>query len=306
MKFPAKIILFGEYGILLKSKALAIPYSRYSGVLTLPAGLIEAETEWARVSNLELRKFLNYTRLNINKFRFLDLSRMEEEVDRGLYFDSSIPSGSGLGSSGALTAALFYRFALNPTDAAPEEIQGNMAVMESKFHGVSSGIDPLTSYLNKPVLLEGGTLKDSPVDLTYFFYNYHLFLIDSESRGNTRDLVELFRNQYLDPRFREKIDTEYIPLIDLTIDNLIKSNLCSFDVNILKYSQFQLTNLAKMIPDFMRKHFEHGIVTGDFYLKLCGSGGGGFLIALSRNRVSAENYFKMNHLSYHSYTYKSS
>ena len=61
---------------------------------------------------------------------------------------------------------------------------------------------------------------------------------------------------------------------------------------------FQLSNFDILISVAMKKHFEYGIKTGDFHLKLCGSGGGGYLLALARNFSKAENYLIMNQLDY--------
>ncbi|HAG34324.1 MAG TPA: mevalonate kinase, partial [Cryomorphaceae bacterium] len=37
-KYFAKILLFGEYGVIRDAMALSIPYTSYSGVLRLPDG----------------------------------------------------------------------------------------------------------------------------------------------------------------------------------------------------------------------------------------------------------------------------
>ena len=104
--------------------------------------------------------------------------------------------------------------------------------------------------------------------------------------------------QYHQPEFREKINEEYVPVINQTIDSLIANDFNSFTTLIARYSQFQLSHFERMIPDTMRKYFSYGIETENFYLKLCGSGGGGYLLAISPNRLKAENYFKLNHLDY--------
>ena len=53
-----------------------------------------------------------------------------------------------------------------------------------------------------------------------------------------------------------------------------------------------------MIPLTMRKYFKYGIERGDFYLKLCGSGGGGYILGLARDCQRAASYFNLNHLEY--------
>jgi len=298
MNFPAKILLFGEYGILLNSMALAIPYSRFSGqfrfVDVSTNRLSGRETE----SNDELNKLFNYLNINALKFNHIDLIRMKEEIRRGLFFDSSIPSGFGLGSSGALTAALYTRYATGIPHSEYQKIKSNLAEIETYFHGTSSGIDPLTSFLKKPVLLENGTTRITTVDLSSFFNTYSLYLIDSHSKGETGNLVSHFMEQYRQSEFKEKIDCEYIPIINQTIGTITAGDFKSFEVSLARYSLFQLINFEEMIPVVMRKFFKYGIESGDFYLKLCGSGGGGYLLAISRKRSKTESYFLQNHLEH--------
>lgn len=236
--------------------------------------------------------------LNSNKFGFIRLDQFQEEVTHGLYFDSSIPSGSGLGSSGALTAALYNRYAIDTSLNDYRKIQSYLAEIESCFHGISSGIDPLTSLLKRTLLIENKGLSIAMPDLSTFFNTYTLFLINAHSVGNTSDLVTQFKKNYHQPEFREKIDKEYIPIINQTIGSLIANDFGSFASQLARYSQFQLSLFESMIPDTMRKYFSYGIETGNFYLKLCGSGGGGYLLAISADRIKAKNYFKLNHLDY--------
>lgn len=298
MEYPAKILLFGEYGIILKSMALAMPYLRFSGRFRFSDTSLHLSRREAE-SNDALNKFLLFLKSNADNFPYLYLSRFESEINHGLYFDSSIPVGSGLGSSGALAAALYERYSTklhyNPDYPI---IRANLALIESYFHGTSSGIDPLTSMLKKPILMEGQTSLISAIDLSPFLNTYTVFLINTHSNGNTGTLVNYFMEQYHLPDFKELIDHQYIPVINQTIIAVAGANLESFDQLISRYSKFQLTYFGEMIPVEMRTYFEHGIDSGDFYLKLCGSGGGGYILGYARDRLKAESYFNLNHLDW--------
>ena len=46
-----------------------------------------------------------------------------------------------------------------------------------------------------------------------------------------------------------------------------------------------------MVPDNFKKLWIDGIENEEYYLKLCGSGGGGYLIGLTKNSKSIEKYF---------------
>ena len=77
-----------------------------------------------------------------------------------MYFDSSIPQGYGVGSSGALVAAIYDEYASdkitvleNLTRDKLLQLKTIFSEMESFFHGKSSGLDPLNSYLSIPILI---------------------------------------------------------------------------------------------------------------------------------------------------------
>lgn len=298
MEYPAKILLFGEYGVILNSMALAIPYPQFSGRFRFSDTSHELSPREAE-SNIALNKFLLFLKSNADNFPYIYLLRFESEINHGLYFDSSIPVGSGLGSSGALAAALYERYStqLHYHPDYPK-IKANLAQLESYFHGTSSGIDPLTSLLKKPILMESQTSTIFPIDLSPFINTYTIFLINTHSNGNTGSLVNYFMEQYCLPDFKKLIDNQYIPVINQTITAVAEADYGTFDQLISTYSEFQLTYFGEMIPRGMRSYFEHGIKSGDFYLKLCGSGGGGYILGYARDRLKAESYFNLNHLDW--------
>ncbi len=103
--FYSKILLSGEYIVFLGAKALAVPYKKYSGKLDF----ISDESNQTNLKNQsnnvihDLYKYLFTTLSNsvlTNKF---NLEEFNNDIKSGLYFDSNIPLGYGVGSSGALT-----------------------------------------------------------------------------------------------------------------------------------------------------------------------------------------------------------
>jgi len=298
MDYPAKIILFGEYGILLNSKALAIPYPRFSGSFRFPDASKESYSKSESESNSAMTKLNRYFIDHSEDFEFLDIRQFESDLALGMYFDSTIPSGSGLGSSGALSAAIYDRYAVIGAPKDLRIVKSNLATIESCFHGVSSGIDPFISWICKPVFFRNMSDPDTTVDLSPFFNTYTLFLVNSHSPGNTGALVNHFMERYQEAGFKELIDQEYIPVINHTIDALLASDFSTFENLLARYSKLQLAHFHRMIPEMMINHFKHGIETGQFYLKICGSGGGGYILGISRDRIKAEAYFNLNQLDY--------
>lgn len=139
--FYSKILLFGEYGIIKDSKGLSIPYNFYKGALKID----ESKTVATHGSNLSLKRFTDYLAQlqaeNPNLVTF-DIAALQQDVDKGLYFDSSIPQGYGVGSSGALVAAIYDKYAFdkitvleNLTREKLLQLKGIFSEMESFFHG---------------------------------------------------------------------------------------------------------------------------------------------------------------------------
>ncbi len=109
--FYSKILLFGEYGIIKDSKGLSIPYNFFKGALKKEENL----SETAKKSNESLKKYFLYlTDLQGQEPKLLsfDLEALKADVDAGMYFDSSIPQGYGIGSSGALVAAIYDKYSI--------------------------------------------------------------------------------------------------------------------------------------------------------------------------------------------------
>lgn len=114
-----------------------------------------------------------------------------------------------------------------------------------------------------------------------------IFLIDSGSPGETEPLVKHFLEQSQHPDFRNKIIQELIPLNDYCISSLLLANTTEFTSSLAKLSEFQLRHFQPMIPKNMRKLWEEGLSHGKYSMKLCGSGGGGFMLAFADNHNAA-------------------
>ena len=152
--FYSKILLFGEYGIIKDSKGLSIPYNFYNGALKMD----EHPTLEAIKSNKNLKKFVDFLEtINIDIVAF-DKDKLKQDIEAGMYFDSSIPQGYGVGSSGAIVAAFYDKYAQNKITVLENltrekllKLKTIFSEMESYFHGKSSGLDPLNSYLSLPI-----------------------------------------------------------------------------------------------------------------------------------------------------------
>jgi mevalonate kinase len=289
--FYAKILLFGEYGIIKDSKGLAIPYNSYQGALKVSSNLSETDLS----SNKILAEFYSYL-LDLKSDQIqLRLNDLKMDIDNGMYFDSSIPQGYGVGSSGALVASVYDKYAddkitilENLTREKLLKLKSIFSQMESFFHGKSSGLDPLNSYLSIPILINS---KDNLVATSIPSQKEGkgaVFLLDSEMAGKTQPMVNIFMNKMKNEGFRKMIDHDFAIYTDACIDDFLHGNAKSLFNNVKKLSIVVLKHFKPMIPSTFHQLWKKGIDSNDYYLKLCGSGGGGFILGFTEDFEKAK------------------
>lgn len=291
--FYAKILLFGEYGIIKDAMGLSIPYNYYKGAFQLPEEQNE-RTEKSNASLLKFWKHLSNLQAEGKLKAKLDLDKFKADIDEGWFFDSSIPQGFGVGSSGALVAAIYDRYAtekLDPqTDISRENLialKAQFAQMESFFHGKSSGIDPTICYLNLPLLIQGkdnlGTV-DIPAEKAG---QGAIFLINSGQPGETQPMVNIFMDKLKEEGFRKLMKEQFKKYNDACIQAFLKGDMSPLFSNLKHLSHLLLENFAPMIPQQYHSLWKKGIESNAYYLKLCGSGGGGYLLGFTRDYEQA-------------------
>ncbi|HXH18484.1 MAG TPA: hypothetical protein VNJ07_05325 [Chitinophagales bacterium] len=298
--YHSKILLFGEYGIIQNSMGLSIPFNSYKGKMAFPHE--GKPSHKAENSNKALKEYLAYLK-NLQKegklLAQIDLVRFEKDLNKGLYFDSDIPQGFGVGSSGALVAAVYDNYAIGKFERHTikssdilqlKEIFGQM---ESHFHGRSSGMDPLICYLNLPVLIQSKTnIGTVALPEEHKEGKGAIFLIDTGMPGRTRPLVQWFLEKCKSKAFLKTFHEHYVPYNDQCIRDFLKGETKDLFYNLYHISKFMLENLHPMIPKLFRKVWEKGLETKAYYLKLCGSGGGGFLLGFTENLELAKEYLR--------------
>ena len=273
------------------SEALLTPYYSVFGEWS---SVINRPSETALESNVNISKFYGYL-CNDDTFKILDLKRLGMELDAGLFFDSNIPLGYGVGSSGALVAAIFDRYKLIEINDIPK-LKDFLAKMESYFHGSSSGMDPLQCYLGKPFFLSQRTTDNGQqltiLDDDFMSDNIHIFLIDTKIKSPTAPLVEKFKELRKDSSYLERFDNEYIPTVSKCIKYLTDKKDDKFFNYLSQLSKLQLELLSHTIPEETRKFFLTDINKDGFQVKLCGAGGGGFLLGFAKDKEMTNNYWQ--------------
>jgi len=297
--FYSKILLFGEYGIIKDSKGLSIPYNFFKGALKWDKN----NSEMAQESNKSLKAFAAYLKaLEIKEEGLVsfDIEALERDVAEGMYFDSSIPQGYGIGSSGALVAAIYDRYATdkvtvleNLTREKLLQLKTIFGKMESFFHGKSSGLDPLNSYLSLPILINS---KDNIESTSIPSQNTEgkgaVFLLDSGITGETAPMVQIFMENMKQEGFRNMIKDQFIKHTDACVEDFLNGNIKSLFGNLKQLSNVVFDNFKPMIPSKFHQLWQKGIETNDYYLKLCGSGGGGYILGFTQDLDKAKKALK--------------
>ncbi|MBD0823814.1 mevalonate kinase family protein [Aestuariibaculum marinum] len=291
--FYSKILLFGEYGIIKDSKGLSIPYNFYNGALKVS----EHPSEEAIQSNQSLKRFADYLE-NINpELVTFDIAALKNDVEEGMYFDSSIPQGYGVGSSGALVAAIYYNYAKdkitvleNLTREKLLQLKSIFSEMESFFHGKSSGLDPLNSYLSIPILINSkDNIEATGIPSQKPDGKGAVFLLDSGIVGETAPMISIFMENMKQEGFRSMLKDQFIKHTDACVDDFLKGDVKSLFQNTKQLSKVVLSHFKPMIPKQFHELWKKGLETNDYYLKLCGSGGGGYILGFTEDIEKAKS-----------------
>ena len=272
-----------------------------------------------------------------------DLNALVRDVQGGGYCASDIPQGYGLGSSGAVTALLYDRYVRDKISISPSELTAaytahqnqihwaallapltrnislappttvewqvgatlrqHLAFIEAYFHGSSSGIDPLVSYLGCPLLLNANDVLPLPhlqtsrmscsivepnsdlVQLSselraQYAQQTLIFLYDSGSPRQTAPLVQAFCHRlHNEPDFAALCRQELTALNRRCIAAYLAQDHTALNTAWQQLSDFQYQHFAALIPtDGLRQQWQQGRQSGNYALKLCGAGGGGFVL----------------------------
>jgi mevalonate kinase len=294
--FYSKILLFGEYGIIKNSKGLSIPYNSFKGGLKI--GDVNSKIVDQSNRNLQLfRDFLSDIDSSIVAF---DLKKMNNDLSNGMYFDSTIPQGYGVGSSGALVAAFYDRYAINKFTVLENltrdkilHLKNIFSSMESFFHGKSSGLDPLNSYLSLPILIHSkDQIETTGIPLQSSNGKGAVFLIDSGESSETAPMVDIFFKSMKNTNYNRVIREDFIRITDSCVDNFLAGDFKSLFFDIKNLSKVVLENFKPMIPLNFHKIWAKGIESNDYFLKLCGSGGGGYILGFSQDFEKAKSSLK--------------
>ncbi len=278
--FPSKLLLFGEHTVLQGSQALAMPLPIFGG-------------QWAYTTDKALQynlpEFNAYlANLVKNNAIVLDTQAISEALDAGLIFQSNIPNGYGVGSSGALVAALYDTFCTKKTTDL-KELKTILGKMESFFHGSSSGFDPLICYIKKAILIQnGGDMRTVDIPKN----DISVFLIDTKMTRDAGKCIKIFADKCQDVHYKHMVINDLVPNINDAIAAMLQNRKEILFEAVHHISLFQYRFFEEAIPTPFKEIWLEGLGSDTFKLKICGAGGGGFILGFAKDKQATQAILK--------------
>ena len=90
-------------------------------------------------------------------------------------------------------------------------------------------------------------------------------------------MIALFNKKKNDKFFLNDFNKSFISLTNECIYNLLNNSI-SFKDSIKNLSESTYINMNEMIPELIKEIWQIGLKSDEYYIKLCGSGGGGFFL----------------------------
>lgn len=259
---------------------LALPFEHFDGVLKFG----DVRDRKIKSSNQSLEQLTHFIIERPTLSGNYDTNALLEDIEKGLYFDSDIPPGYGLGSSGALVAAIYSQYhKFKRKNQATSVVKEELSELESYFHGKSSGLDPIVCYLNKTVLLNGGEVaKTFDLPPSSETSTLKIFLINTHIERRTSPYVNRFLEKCKENKFMKMVEKSLIPTNNMAIEDFLAKKHDRLMNSVKLLSQLHLDMLPEFIPDKFKDVWKQGLKYNEYHLKICGAGGGGFIIGFAK------------------------
>lgn len=283
-EYPSKIMLAGEYAVIVGGSALTIPFRGYRAIVRSVNDIPPGKEKLAQQSLDYLQKIYAYIQ-NIPAANFHASPDLEFFADsmQKFWLDLDIPIGYGLGSSGAVSAAIYDLYFPGSDNLALAHQKEDLALIESFFHGKSSGVDALTCHAGVALRFHStGGIEPSGFDPATIPGNYCFFLLNSQERFDTGPLVKHFLERIKAADYKRAMEDEYLPLNQIFIESLLGENELDPALLVKTISEFQLQYFPEMIPENALELWSEGLANGEYYMKLNGSGGG-MMLGITHN-----------------------
>jgi mevalonate kinase len=96
--------------------------------------------------------------------------------------------------------------------------------------------------------------------------------------------------------FRNMLKNKFVKHTDACVNDFLNGDAKSLFTNVKELSKVVLDNFKPMIPEEFHKLWKKGIDSNAYYLKLCGSGGGGYMLGFTEDINKARTALKDHNL----------
>ena len=101
-------------------------------------------------------------------------------------------------------------------------------------------------------------------------------------------IMGIFMKKMKEDGFRAMLKNQFIKHTDACVEDFLKGDIKSLFRNTKQLSRLVLSHFKPMIPKKLHELWALGIEPNDYYLKLCGSGGGGYFLGFTENLIKAK------------------
>ena len=115
-----------------------------------------------------------------------------------------------------------------------------------------------------------------------------VFLLDSGEVSTTAPMINIFMEKMKKDGFRKMLNNQFIKYTNSCVEDFLNGDLSSLFLNTKKLSKVVFDNFKPMIPNKYHSLWKKGIDNDSYFLKLCGSGGGGYILGFTKNIEKAK------------------